>query len=52
MNQEIGELLFKVIQQRLKKARAERRRASKKLNIRWKDYIEFEKIVKRGGERI
>ncbi len=46
MNQKIGDMLFRVVKERLKKNRATRRRTAAKLNIDWQDYKELEEIIK------
>ncbi len=46
MNQKIGDMLFRVVKERLKKNRATRRRAAAKLNVDWQDYKELEEIIK------
>jgi len=46
MNQKIGDMLLRVVKERLSKNRATRRRAAAKLNINWQDYKEIEEIVK------
>lgn len=46
MNQKTGDMLLRVVKERLSKNRASRRRTAAKLNIDWQDYKEIEEIVK------